>query len=63
LRLPSALKTVYLQTVDVLERDDRMRGSFLFYLKMALLVLGGAALFTGIALGEWREVLFNAALL
>ena len=40
-----------------------MRESFLFYLKMALLVLGGAALFTGIALGEFREVLFNAALL
>lgn len=40
-----------------------MRGSFLFYLKMALLVLGGAALLTGIALGEWREVLFNAAFL
>ena len=40
-----------------------MKGSTLFVLKVALMALGGAALFAGAALGEWREVLLNAALL
>ncbi len=35
----------------------------LFVMKVLLLILGAAALFSGVLLGEWGETMFNASLL